>query len=73
MTPPHGRSAGSCCHRENGDLLSHGDDNPGYKSFVLASMKRKTGYVMLTNGDNGGEVLSALANGDTPLNFLVSG
>ena len=40
---------------------------------MLASVKRKTGYVMLTNGDNGGEVLGALANGDTPLNLFVSG
>ncbi len=60
-------------HRENGDLLSHGGDNPGYKSFVLASAARKSGYVILTNGDNGTEVMGKLANGDTPLNLSVTG
>ena len=60
-------------HRDKGDLLSHGGDNPGYKAFVLASAERKSGYVILTNGDNGTEVLGKLANGDTPLNLSVTG
>jgi CubicO group peptidase (beta-lactamase class C family) len=60
-------------HQKQGDLLSHGGDNPGFKAFVLASAARKSGYVILTNGDNGTEVIGKLANGDTPLNLFVTG
>jgi len=60
-------------HQKKGNLLSHGGDNPGFKAFVLASTEHKSGYVILTNGDNGGEVIGKLANGDTPLNLFVTG
>ena len=60
-------------HQKKGNLLSHGGDNPGFKAFVLASAERKSGYVILTNGDNGSEVIGKLANGDTPLNVFVTG
>jgi CubicO group peptidase (beta-lactamase class C family) len=69
-------------HHKKGNLLAHGGDNPGFKGFVLASAERKSGYVILTNGDNGGEVIGKLANaaatpawgyGDTPLNLFVTG
>lgn len=59
-------------HQKKGNLLSHGGDNPGFKSFVLASAERKSGYVILTNGDNGGEAIGKLASGDTPLNEIVN-
>ena len=59
-------------HQKKGNLLSHGGDNPGFKSFVLASAERKSGYVILTNGDNGGEAIGKLASGDTPLNKIVN-
>jgi CubicO group peptidase (beta-lactamase class C family) len=59
-------------HKE-ANLLSHGGDNPGFKAFVLASPERKSGYVILTNGDNGIEVIGKLANGETPLNVFVTG
>lgn len=60
-------------HQKKGNLLSHGGDNPGFKAFVLASAERKSGYVILTNGDNGMEVIGKLVNGDTPLNLIVTG
>ncbi|HEY6509211.1 MAG TPA: serine hydrolase domain-containing protein [Vicinamibacterales bacterium] len=60
-------------HRANGDLLSHGGDNPGFKAFMVASAARKSGYIMMTNGDNGSEVMGKLASGDTPLNAFVTG
>lgn len=56
-----------------GYLLSHGGDNPGFKAFILASAERQSGYVILTNGDNGREVIGKLASGDTPLNLFVTG
>ena len=57
---------------QKSNLLSHGGDNPGFKSFVLASAERKSGYVILTNGDNGGEAIGKLVSGDTPLNKIVN-
>jgi CubicO group peptidase (beta-lactamase class C family) len=60
-------------HRKTGDLISHGGDNPGYKAFMLASVARRSGYIIVTNGDNGTEVIAKLANGDTPLNQFVTG
>ncbi|MGE3403608.1 MAG: hypothetical protein AB7K63_13510, partial [Vicinamibacterales bacterium] len=53
--------------------ISHGGENPGFQSFVLASPERKSGYVILTNGDNGFDVIAKLVNGDTPLNRFVTG
>jgi CubicO group peptidase (beta-lactamase class C family) len=58
---------------KNGTLLSHSGDNPGYKSFMLASVEGKSGYVMLTNSDSGFDVMGKLINGDTPLNSFVKG
>ena len=58
-------------HRQNENLISHGGDNPGFKAMVLASVQRQTGYVILTNGDNGGQVIGDLTKGD--LNAFVTG
>jgi CubicO group peptidase (beta-lactamase class C family) len=60
-------------HQKKGDMWSHGGDNPGFKAFVLASAERKSGYVILTNGDSGSEVIGALVNGETSLNQFVTG
>jgi CubicO group peptidase (beta-lactamase class C family) len=59
--------------QHDGDLISHGGDNPGFKSLTMASPRHQSGYVIFTNGDNGGEVIGKLTNGDTPLNRLLSG
>ena len=60
-------------HRPTGDLLSHGGDNPGFKAFMVGSVGRKSGYIIMTNGDNGSEVIGKLASGNTPLNAFVTG
>ncbi len=60
-------------HEKRGNLLAHGGDNPGFKAFVFASAERKSGCVLLTNGDNGDEVLGKLMKGDTPLRLFVTG
>jgi hypothetical protein len=52
-------------------LISHAGDNPGFKAFMLASVERKSGYVMFTNSDSGFDVMGKLINGDTPLNMFV--
>ncbi len=40
---------------------------------MVGSVARKSGYILMTNGDNGGEVLGKLASGQTPLNAFVTG
>ncbi len=59
-------------HQETGDLLSHGGDNPGFKAFMVASMAQRSGYVIMTNSDNGMEVIGELVNGDSPLNVFIT-
>jgi len=58
-------------HDKRGTLISHSGDNPGFKSFMLASVERKSGFVMFTNGDSGFDVMGKFINGDTPLNLFV--
>jgi CubicO group peptidase (beta-lactamase class C family) len=58
-------------HDRRGALISHSGDNPGFKSYMLASVERKSGYVMFTNSDSGFDVMGKLINGDTPLNMFV--
>ncbi len=60
-------------HHESGDTIGHGGDNPGFKAFTMASVARKSGYVLMQNGDNDAGVIGKLANGDTPLNKFVTG
>jgi hypothetical protein len=36
-----------------GDLVVHGGDDTGWHSQSAFSPERKTGFVILTNGDNG--------------------
>jgi CubicO group peptidase (beta-lactamase class C family) len=53
------------------DVIVHGGDNSGFHAFAAASIKRRTGYVFMTNGDGGMELLKELIVGDTPLNQLL--
>jgi CubicO group peptidase (beta-lactamase class C family) len=55
-----------------GDLWSHGGDNPGYKAYVVASLERRSGYVILTNGDNFMGIYKKLVIGDSILNRFVA-
>jgi CubicO group peptidase (beta-lactamase class C family) len=60
-------------HTEDGDFLRHGGHNPGFNCFVAASVERKSGYIIMTNSENGyngviaklitGQVLSRLLGG----------
>jgi CubicO group peptidase (beta-lactamase class C family) len=59
-------------HRSSGDVISHGGDNPGFKSFVVASVPRKTGWVILMNGDNAAPIIQALVDEKCPLNELFA-
>ena len=60
-------------HGKNGDLISHGGENIGFQNFTAASVERKSGYVIMTKGDNGIEIIAKLTNGSTALNTVVEG
>jgi CubicO group peptidase (beta-lactamase class C family) len=59
-------------HGKFGDVISHGGDNPGFKAFVVASVPRKAGWVILMNGDNAGPIIQALVEEQCPLNQIFS-
>ncbi len=44
-------------HTKDGDLIQHGGSNPGYRAYVIASVERKSGVVVMSNGDNGDAVV----------------
>jgi CubicO group peptidase (beta-lactamase class C family) len=47
-------------HTKKGNFILHGGDNKGFHAFAVASVEGKYGYVIMTNGDNGVEVLKKL-------------
>ena len=59
-------------HTENGNFIRHGGGNPGYSCFVAASVERKSGYVIMTNGENSGfyGVIAKLISGEILSQFL---
>jgi hypothetical protein len=44
-------------HGDQGDIIAHGGDFDGFHSQAAFSLKRKSGFVILTNGDNGHEMI----------------
>jgi hypothetical protein len=58
-------------HTNDGDFLRHGGHNPGYNCFVAAFVDRKSGYVIMTNSENGYfGVIAKLITGETLSQFL---
>jgi len=58
-------------HTKNGDFIRHGGGNPGFQCIVAASVEKKSGYVMMTNSENGYYgVISKLISGETLSEFL---
>jgi len=43
--------------REGGNIVLHSGGQAGFKSLMMVSIERKSGFVMLTNGDSGGYLL----------------
>ena len=48
-------------HMADGDLASHGGDRTGFHSTAEFSVASRSGYVILTNGDNGWKLIEELA------------
>lgn len=57
-------------HTKSGDVFGHGGDNEGFRSESEASMKKKSGFVIMTNGEGGGELLQDLLTGELMKPFL---
>ena len=45
--------------QDNG-LINHGGDNKGFHCHAIASPKTKSGFVVMTNGDNGPKIIQQL-------------
>ena len=43
--------------RESGNIVLHSGGQSGFRSLMMVSIERKSGFVMLTNGDSGGYFL----------------
>lgn len=54
----------------NGDVITHGGNNPEFQALTAASRKRRAGFVIMTNSDNGYELLKQLVASDTVRTFL---
>ena len=42
---------------DNGTLIAHGGDDTGFHSLSMFSPGTRSGFVILTNGDNGGSLI----------------
>ena len=43
--------------KPEGNWLVHSGGQTGFRSLAMASVEKKTGFIILTNGDNGGKVI----------------
>jgi CubicO group peptidase (beta-lactamase class C family) len=58
-------------HTEKGNFVRHGGGNPGFQCLVAASVERKSGYVIMTNSENGYYgVIAKLISGGIMSRFL---
>ena len=59
-------------HTENGDMICHGGSFNGFQAFAIGSVERKSGCVIMTNGDNGAKVIQHILFGE-PMHRLLTG
>jgi CubicO group peptidase (beta-lactamase class C family) len=59
-------------HNKNRDFIYHGGDNDGFHCCAVASVEGKSGFVVMTNGENGPEFLKNLIMGNLMQEFLGS-
>jgi CubicO group peptidase (beta-lactamase class C family) len=45
-------------------VIGHGGNQPGFNAYAAVSVPNRSGYVIMTNGDNGYAVLSQIFTGD---------
>jgi CubicO group peptidase (beta-lactamase class C family) len=57
--------------KTGGDLIGHSGDNPGFKALTAASISKKTGFVIFTNGDRGfEEIITSVVTSEPMQRFL---
>jgi hypothetical protein len=59
-------------HTDSGTVIQHGGDNTGFHAFVAASIEHRSGWVVMTNGDNGWKLFRNQALWDALNDFLGS-
>lgn len=59
-------------HNASRDFLYHGGDNRGFHCGVTASVAGQSGFVAMTNGENGTQVLRNLIASDAMQEFLAA-
>jgi CubicO group peptidase (beta-lactamase class C family) len=58
--------------RPTGNVLVHSGGQTGFRSLAMASVERKSGFILLTNGDGGGRIMYDQAFGDVMDRLLVA-
>lgn len=59
-------------HDKKRDFIYHGGDNKGFHCVAVASAEEKSGFVAMTNGDNGPEMLKNMLSADSMQQFLTA-
>lgn len=54
-------------HPGMGDILNHSGDNPGFKTMTAASVRRRAGFIIVTNSDRGFEDVITPVLRSTPM------
>src|ERR1041385_4455877 len=57
-------------HLENGDVHCHGGDNEGFHSMAAMSLARKSGFVVMNNGESGYEMIEKSLMKDLVIRFV---
>ncbi len=57
--------------RKTGNVIVHSGGQAGFRSLTMASVERKSAFIILTNGDNGGRVIYNQTLGEA-LNLLLA-
>jgi CubicO group peptidase (beta-lactamase class C family) len=57
--------------KSGGDIISHSGDNPGFKALTAASLEKKSGFIIMTNGDRGfDDVIARIVKSERMQQFL---
>jgi CubicO group peptidase (beta-lactamase class C family) len=59
-------------HNASRDFLFHGGDNEGFHCGAVASVAGQSGFVVMTNGENGPQVLRNLLTAEAMQEFLAA-
>ena len=56
---------------KSGKILAHSGDNPGYKALAAAWPERRSGFIIMTNGDRGyDDIIAKVVKSETLQRFL---